>query len=112
MLTLLAMLRAGSVPGPPLAALLVLATVWYGAEALMARASGWHISARAPLVWMLRDLLLPVLRVQAWLGSSFVWRGNQMHVAEPGPPAETVMQMIQESANSLAYRVEERIEAC
>jgi len=80
MLTLLVMLRAGSVPGPPLAALLVLATVWYGAEALMARASGWHISARAPLVWMLRDLLLPVLWVQAWLGSSFVWRGNQMHV--------------------------------
>jgi ceramide glucosyltransferase len=64
----------------PLAALLVLATAWYGAEALMARASGWHVSARAPLLWMLRDLLLPVLWVQAWLGSSFVWRGTQMQI--------------------------------
>ncbi len=64
----------------PLAALIVLGTAWYGAEALMARASGWHVSARAPLVWMLRDLLLPVLWIQTWLGSTVVWRDNHMHV--------------------------------
>jgi ceramide glucosyltransferase len=68
----------------PLAALLVLGTAWYGAEGLMARASGWHVSARAPLLWMLRDLLLPVLWMQAWLGSTFVWRGNPMQVAPAG----------------------------
>ena len=65
----------------PLSALLVVGTAWYGAEALMSRASGWHTSMRAPLVWMLRDLLLPALWIQAWLGSTFVWRGNHMQVA-------------------------------
>jgi len=49
------------------------------------RASGWHSSVRTPLVWMLRDLLLPALWMQAWLGSTFVWRGNHMHVARPQP---------------------------
>jgi ceramide glucosyltransferase len=34
----------------PVPALLAFATAWYGAEWLMARASGWHLSARAPLV--------------------------------------------------------------
>ena len=60
----------------------LLGLVWYGAEALMAIASGWHVSLRAPLLWMLRDLMIPVLWAQAWLDSKFVWRGNQMHVAQ------------------------------
>jgi ceramide glucosyltransferase len=66
-----------------ISAVLIAGTAWYGAEALMARASGWHSSVRAPLVWMLRDLLLPALWIQAWLGSTFVWRGNHMQVARP-----------------------------
>jgi|SRR5262245_57529364 len=70
---------------PSLSAVVIAGTAWYGAEAMMARASGWHSSVRAPLVWMLRDLLLPALWVQAWLGSTFVWRGNHMHVARPQP---------------------------
>jgi hypothetical protein len=44
---------------------------------------GWHSPSRTPLVWVLRDLLLPVLWIQAWLGSTFAWRGNHMHVARP-----------------------------
>jgi ceramide glucosyltransferase len=67
----------------PLPALMAFGTAWYGVETLMARVSGWHTSMRAPLVWMLRDLLLPVLWIQAWLGSTFVWRGNHMQVARP-----------------------------
>ena len=67
----------------PISAVLIAGTAWYAAEALLARASGWHSSVRAPLVWILRDLLLPALWVQAWLGSTFVWRGNHMHVARP-----------------------------
>jgi ceramide glucosyltransferase len=69
----------------PVLATASFATAWYGAELLMARASGWHASARAPLVWVLRDLLLPLLWIQAWLGSTFVWRGNPMQLA----PADT-----------------------
>jgi ceramide glucosyltransferase len=66
------------------AAVMTLATAWYGTEAALARVAGWHLSARSPLVWMLRDALLPVLWVQAWIGSSFVWRGNHMRLAGSG----------------------------
>jgi ceramide glucosyltransferase len=76
-------IAAGGSGFSPIPAVLIAGAAWYGAEALMARASNWHASARAPLVWMLRDLLLPVLWIQAWLGSTFVWRGNHMQVARP-----------------------------
>jgi ceramide glucosyltransferase len=66
----------------PVAGIIIVATTWYGAEALMARAAGWHVSLRTPLACMLRDLLLPVLWAQAWLGSTLVWRGNRMHLAQ------------------------------
>ena len=71
---------AASTGFSPLAALTALAPGWYGAEMLLALAAGWHVSARAPLAYMLRDLLLPVLWLQAWAGSTFVWRGNHMQV--------------------------------
>jgi ceramide glucosyltransferase len=62
-----------------------LAVVWYGSEAVLARAAGWHFSALSPLAWMARDVMLPVLWVQAWLGNSFSWRGNDMHLANAVP---------------------------
>jgi ceramide glucosyltransferase len=62
------------------AVLAVLGVIWYGAEALLARAAGWHMSRRSVAVWMLRDFLLPILWLEGWLGSSFVWRGNRMRV--------------------------------
>jgi ceramide glucosyltransferase len=62
------------------AVLAVLGATWYGGEAVLARVAGWHLSRRSPLVWMLRDLLLPMLWLEGWLGSSFVWRGNRMRV--------------------------------
>ena len=74
---------AGGSGFSPLTAVVIAGTAWYGAELLMARASGWPSTLRAPLVWMIRDLLLPVLWIQAWLGSTFVWRGNHMRVAQP-----------------------------
>ena len=60
------------------AAAVSLAVVWYGCEALLARLSGWHLSAQSALAWMCRDLLIPVFWVAAWTGSSFSWRGNEM----------------------------------
>ena len=35
-------------------------------------------------MWLLRDLLLPVLWLQSWLGNGLSWRGNDMSVAGPG----------------------------
>jgi ceramide glucosyltransferase len=66
-----------SVPGTVIA----LAAMWYGSEAALATAAGWHLSIRSAVIWMLRDILLPVLWIQAWTGSSFVWRGNHMRLA-------------------------------
>jgi ceramide glucosyltransferase len=54
------------------------AAVWLAAEAWLAAAVGWHLTWRSPLLWLLREALLPVLIVQAWLGRSLSWRGNEM----------------------------------
>lgn len=65
-----------------LGATMALGVAWYGCEAVLAGAAGWHIGALSPLAWIARDLMLPVLWVQAWLGNSFSWRGNDMHLAD------------------------------
>lgn len=66
----------------PLGCMAVLAAVWYGAEALLAYACGWPLSLRSPFIWMFRDLLLPLLWIDGWRGSGFVWRGNHMPLAQ------------------------------
>src|SRR5690606_28766413 len=38
--------------------LAVLLIAWYGAEALLARMEGWHLSYLSPAMWLVRDLLL------------------------------------------------------
>jgi ceramide glucosyltransferase len=57
--------------------------VWIAAEAWLAAAVGWHLSWRSPWLWLLRELLLPVLLVQAWLGKSLSWRGTAMTSERP-----------------------------
>jgi ceramide glucosyltransferase len=61
-------------------ALLYIA-IWLGSEYGMAATAGWPLSWRSPLLWLLRDLLLPVLWAQSWLGNELSWRGNDMSVA-------------------------------
>jgi len=39
----------------PAAALVVLAALWNGAEALLAAVAGWHLSRRSLLTWIARD---------------------------------------------------------
>jgi len=73
---------AGGFELPGVAAAAALGTAWYACEAALARAAGWHLSWRTPLAWIARDAMLPVLWVQAWLGNSFTWRGNDMHLAD------------------------------
>jgi ceramide glucosyltransferase len=66
----------------PIIAFSSLAVIWFGAEAVLARAAGWHLSVLSPLSWIARDLLLPVLWLEGWSGDTFVWRGNDMSVAK------------------------------
>jgi ceramide glucosyltransferase len=65
-----------------LAGVPALAAIWYGSEALLAWAAGWHLTVRSPLAWIVRDLLLPALWFYGWLDSAFIWRGNEMRAAE------------------------------
>jgi ceramide glucosyltransferase len=63
----------------------LLGVVWYGGEMLLASAAEWHLPALYPLYGLLRDLLLPVLFVDALRSSDFVWRGNEMEVERLEP---------------------------
>jgi ceramide glucosyltransferase len=56
----------------------ILWSIWYGAEALLARVAGWYLSARLPFAFLVRDLMLPVLWIYAWLSDDFEWRGTAM----------------------------------
>jgi ceramide glucosyltransferase len=59
-----------------------LGALWFGSEAILARAAGWHFSTRMLVACAVRDFLLPALWVEAWLKKDFVWRGNAMNVQE------------------------------
>jgi ceramide glucosyltransferase len=72
---------------PAFVAMLLDAVIWYGAEALLARAAGWRLSVASPLAFLLRDLALPWLWIQAWSGNAFEWRGAAMTVAPDDAPA-------------------------
>ncbi|MES2143034.1 MAG: ceramide glucosyltransferase [Pseudomonadota bacterium] len=78
----LAVVLAGAVPWQTVPALLV---VWYGAEFLLARGSGWPAGAADVLAWICRDALLVPLWVTAWFGNGFDWRGNAMTAGAPAP---------------------------
>lgn len=67
-----------------LACVAAFAGVWFGAEALLARAAGWHLTWQSPFAWALRDLLLPFVWAHAWLSDSYAWRGNAIRTAESG----------------------------
>jgi ceramide glucosyltransferase len=56
----------------------LLLAVWFGAEAGLARAVGWHFTPRTALALLVRDLLLPALWIAAWLGADYVWRGTHV----------------------------------
>jgi ceramide glucosyltransferase len=66
----------------PLASVGAFALIWYGAEMLMAKASGWPAGPADVLAWICRDALLPALWVAAWFGNGFNWRGNAMSADE------------------------------
>jgi ceramide glucosyltransferase len=72
---------------PAAAAVAALAVLWYGAEMALARAARWPLSPLYPVHAILRDLLLPVLWIDGWVGTGFVWRGNQMSIAAETPAA-------------------------
>jgi ceramide glucosyltransferase len=67
---------------PVVGAVAAMAAFWYACEAFLAHMADWHVSALSPLAWLMRDLMLPVLWGQAWVGKTFSWRGNDMSLAD------------------------------
>jgi ceramide glucosyltransferase len=80
-------LVAASVGWPIMGAIFAIAFLWYAAEAVLAWKADWPLSARSVLTWMIRDALLPILWVTAWVGNEFVWRGNTMTLANEARPS-------------------------
>lgn len=80
---LVALIAAATMAGLPAPApALAFLAVWYGAEWLLSVKAGWPTSRWTIATFVLRDLMLPVLYVNAWLGRGFEWRGNDMRAVE------------------------------
>ena len=90
----------------------LLLAIWFGAEAVLARAARWHFSWRMPLALLIRDLLLPVLWVDAWLSDEVVWRGNQVsegRLARRAPEAAAVLAPVRVYARKRLAAVRARL---
>lgn len=73
----------------PLIAVPALAVVWVAAEIGLARAVGWPLSWRMPLLILARDLLLmPAVWIAGLAGSRYDWRGNAVDVSVRAGAAE------------------------
>jgi ceramide glucosyltransferase len=85
-LPMIALAAVAPVLGLPLVqTILLFGVMWYASETLLAATAGWHVSARYPLICLLRDALLPVLFFSALQGNNFIWRGNEMQVERLRP---------------------------
>jgi len=75
----------GLVLGGAMAPLWLLAgiLIWYGAEAVLARAAGWAHGPADLVAWLIRDALIPALWLASWRSGDFSWRGNEMHADDP-----------------------------
>lgn len=73
---------AAATGSSPILAVIALAAVWYGAEAALCRAAGWHFTTTTLAASLLRDLMLPAIWLSGWAGKGFEWRGNSMRIVE------------------------------
>ncbi|WP_036257859.1 ceramide glucosyltransferase [Methylocapsa aurea] len=69
-------------------AVFAVAIAWVAPECLLAVANKWHFSWRMPFVFLLRDLMLPIIYIDAWFVDHFTWRGNEMSMREDEPSVE------------------------
>lgn len=58
--------------------LVAFIALWYGAEWLLARVTGWPARPRDLLAFVLRDAMLIPLWIMTWCGRDFTWRGTDM----------------------------------
>jgi ceramide glucosyltransferase len=68
-------------------AAIAVAAILYGTELALTAAARFPLSWRTPIAFVLRDLCLPVMWIDAWLVDDFTWQGQQMTVREQGEAA-------------------------
>src|SRR6516165_8517270 len=61
-----------------------------GLETALVWAVRWHLTPLFPFYAMLRDLMLPGLWIDGWIGTDFVWRGNAMSAAADSIATESI----------------------
>lgn len=71
----------------PLAGAALVLAILYSGETALALSNKWHFSWRLPFLFLLRDLMLPVVYADAWLVNDFVWRGTEMTMREKERPS-------------------------
>ena len=64
--------------------ILAFLILWYAGEWILAERGNWPRGPRDVAMWMLRDLLAPVLWVKGWIGKGFEWRGTAMQADDAG----------------------------
>jgi ceramide glucosyltransferase len=62
---------------------LALVVLWYAAEVPLAYALGAPPKWYAPLFWIMRDLLLPIIWVGGRVIGDYEWRGRAIDVRSP-----------------------------
>jgi len=77
---------ADALDASPAVLLAGLSALWIGTEALLAWAAGWHLRLWSPFAWALRDALLPLVWMHAWLSEGYAWRGNEISTAQQSAP--------------------------
>jgi ceramide glucosyltransferase len=71
----------------PLAGAALVLALLYSGETALALSNRWHFSWRLPSLFLLRDLMLPIVYFDAWLVNDFVWRGTEMTMREKERPS-------------------------
>ncbi len=72
---------------PLLAAGLVLAVLYRRDDCFGPVQQMALLLRRMPFLFLLRDLMLPIVYVDAWVVNDFVWRGNEMTMREKERPS-------------------------
>lgn len=67
----------------PVVVLAGWAALWYGIEAVFLWINRWPLQPMAPLAWILRDLMLPLLWISSLLSRRAQWRGQQVEFSGP-----------------------------
>lgn len=64
--------------------ILAFLILWFAGEWMLAERGDWPRGPKDVAMWVLRDILAPVLWVKGWSGKSFEWRGTAMKADDTG----------------------------